>query len=503
MYQMTNQFQPNASQLQMYSALSANSENFIQPQQSFPGFSPNVLPVQPLDGNSIPPMCLSGSMMPPSVCGSQFGGYNDGQVKVASHDPYCCNFLVQLEGSYEINGTQIQVELVEGDGRYAKVRRQDTVGESVVDQLIYEEDTRFTLCLLNGYVLGVMVKGNIMKHSVTWYTNDGKKIVWRRIGDVTFKLVTMTPEQSRRNSLSSDVSGVSQMSYSDVRPNKTTADVRMHIRPELRSRASVPTAGTTHKTTTDSSSTTSENQISQGTSQTDQRLSDDELFDQFKDYCASCPSLRQKIIQWGISRTPNRRVGGREISEMAAGRIWVKATLVQTDKGGSEKWHEVLDGVKGAYQEVEQGMYLQPPAQPNEPGVQHRLRRNEFGFWIIEEPNEEHDLWYPCLQELPYGNWVDLKDNRRRYRIQILTMESVLYSMRDQWADLEEMERSMEFLFNSCNQKKLNTKLKARNLKHNISNLKLKLEKQYALSFAVRVAETADSIAEHLYVQPK
>jgi len=37
--------------------------------------------------------------------------------------------------------------------------------------------------------------------------------------------------------------------------------------------------------------------------------------------------------------------------------------------------------------------------------------------------------------------------------------------------------------------------LKARNLKHNISNLQLKLDKQYALSFAVRVAEIADFIA--------
>jgi len=286
--------------------------------------------------------------------------------------------------------------------------------------------------------------------------------------------------------------------------------VRMRIRPELRSRADIntgssPTLEDAPETTADSTNS-SESTISQSTSQTDQKLSDDELFDQFKDYCASCPSLRQKIIQWGISRTPNRRVGAREVSELAAGRIWVKANLIRPDKGNTEKWQEVLDEVKGAYQEVEEGVFLQPPAQLNEPGVQHRLRKNELGFWIIEEPNELHDLWYPRLQELPYGGWVDLRDNRRRYNIQILTMESILYSMRDQWADLEEMEKSMEFLFNSCNQKKLNTKLKARNLKHNISNLRLKLEKQYALSFAVRVAETADAMAletEDLYVQPK
>jgi len=499
MYQMMSPYQPNPSQLQMYGPLSINTQHFVQPH-SFSVISPDVLPVQTPDGNAMPPMCLSSSIMPhpPAMGSSQFENCNVGHVNVTPSDPYCCNFLVQLEGSYETDSAQIQVEFAEGDSQYAKVRIQDTIGESVVHQMIYEDDSRFTLCLLNGYVLAVMVKGSIMKHSVTWYTNDGKQIVWRRIGDVTFKLVTMTPEQSRRNSLSSNFSGVSQMSYSDVRPNEST-DLRMHIRPELRTRAETNTdsslnPGDAQKTTADSSNS-SGSTISQGTSQTDQRLSDDELFDQFKGYCASCPSLRQKIIQWGISRTPNRRVGAREISELAAGRIWIRATLDRTDKGDYENWQEVLDEVKGAYQQVEEGVFLQPTSQPNEPGVQHRLRKNELGFWIIEEPNEEHDLWYPCLQELPYGNWVDLKDSRRRYNIQILTMESILYSMRDQWADVEEMERSMDFLFNSCNQKKLNTKLKARNLKHNISNLTLKLEKQYALSFAVRVAETADSIA--------
>jgi len=301
------------------------------------------------------------------------------------------------------------------------------------------------------------------------------------------------------------------MSSSDVRPHDATADVSMRIRPELRNLAEVdngssPSQEDTLKTTADSTSS-SQSSISQGTSsQTDKRLSDDELFSQFKDYCASCPSLRQKIIEWGISRTPNRRVGAREISELAAGRIWVKATPLHTRKGDPENRKEILDEVKGAYHEVEEGVFMQPASQPNEPGVQHRLRKNGLGFWIIEEPNELQDLWYPRLQQLPNGNWVDLKDNRSRYNIQILTMESILYSMRDQWTDLEEMKRSMEFLFNSCNQKKLNTKLKARNLKHNISNLRLKLEKQYALSFAVRVAETADAMAletEDLYVQPK
>jgi len=66
--------------------------------------------------------------------------------------------------------------------------------------------------------------------------------------------------------------------------------------------------------------------------------------------------------------------------------------------------------------------------------------------------------------------------------------------MKDDWSEFEEMKRRIEFLFNSCNQKKLNTRLKPRSLKHHIVNLRVKLEKQFALSFALRVANIADSI---------
>jgi len=518
MYQIVDPYQQNASPLQTHDPQSLSTEHFIQQQQmfypqaistehyiqqqqSFPFVSSNVIPIQQADGNSMPPMYMFNSMMPlPAMTIAQPGSFNAGRVSAIPSDPYCCNFLVQLEGCYETDVERIQVEIVQGDQQYAKVRRQNTAEESVVHQLIYEDDTRFTLCSLSGYVLAVMVKGSIMKHSVTWYTNDGSQIVWRRNGDVTFTLVTLTPEQSRRNSVSSNISGVSQMSYSEVRPNETIADVHMRIRPELRteeeiSTGSSPTQGDTLKDSA-ASSNLSESSISQGTSiHKEQRLSDDELFDQFKNHCARCPSLRQKIIQWGISLTSNHPVGAKEISKLAAGRIWVKATLIHTHKRSIGNWQEVLDEVKGAYHEVEEGVYMQPASQPNEPGIQHRLRRTGRGFWIIEEPNENHDLWFPCVQELPSGNWVDVNDSRMRCNIQIIKMESVLYSMRDQWADLEEMERTMEFLFNSCNPKKLSTKLKARNLKHNINSLTLKLEKQYNLNFAIRVAEMADAIA--------
>jgi len=73
-------------------------------------------------------------------------------------------------------------------------------------------------------------------------------------------------------------------------------------------------------------------------------------------------------------------------------------------------------------------------------------------------------------------------------------MITILHRMKDEWSEYDEMERRIGFLFNSCNQKKLNTRLRSRSLKHHIVNLRAKLEKQYALSFAVRIANIADSI---------
>jgi len=480
-----------------------NTEYVINPQQQFQQVSPNVLPG---NATSIQPMCLPDNIVPPTAGYTQLGNLGICQANVMSCDPYSCNFLAQLVGSYEVEtpeADQIQVELVAGANQYAVVRRTSKAGESVTEQKINEDDTRFTLCSTDGFIIAVMAKGRDMKHSVCWYANDGSQLKWRRTGDVSFKLVAITPGQSRRNSVASNFSGSSQMSYSHVAPSESLTDVRMQIRPEMRIRPELnPRRARSHGQPSNvasdrSTSTSSECPIFEcdSASRSKQKLSDDELFEQFQKYCTKCPSLVQKIVHWGISRAPNRRVGEKKISELANGRLWVRATAVRNGNGNIVKLQEALNEFKGAYQEVERGIFMQPPPQPNEPGKQHRLRKSNLGFWMIEELNVERDTWYPCVQETAYGHWVDSKDNRKRYNIRLVSMLSILNRMRDEWADLEEMEKSIDFLFNSCNQKKLNTKLKARNLKHNISNLRLKLEKQYALSFAIRVAELADSIA--------
>jgi len=107
----------------------------------------------------------------------------------------------------------------------------------------------------------------------------------------------------------------------------------------------------------------------------------------------------------------------------------------------------------------------------------------------------ERQIWVPCIQELQNRQWVHSRSRLKLFNIYIIPLLDILNRMKGDWLEYEEMEKRIEFLFNSCNQKKLNTRLKPRSLRHHIVNLKVKLEKQYALSFAVGVANIADSIA--------
>jgi len=171
-----------------------------------------------------------------------------------------------------------------------------------------------------------------------------------------------------------------------------------------------------------------------------------------------------------------------------------------------EKLQDALDDIKGAYQEVDKtGIWKQPIPQAGEPGVQHRLLRDCKGFWMIEERAtegvENSEKWVACARELSDQRWVDLKNDQREIEVRLVQMVTILEKMMVEETDVESADVQkgyVEFLFKTCNQKKLNTKLKKRNLKHNIANLKVKLEKQYALSFAVRVATTAEAIVQEL-----
>jgi len=128
--------------------------------------------------------------------------------------------------------------------------------------------------------------------------------------------------------------------------------------------------------------------------------------------CLKDPVVLEKALCWGIAHTPNRKAAAsQEIADIGIGRLWVSAWLSQSFKD-FEKYKEILNEIKGAYQQVSTGVYLQPAPEPSEPGIQHRLRRSNSGYWIIEELNVEGDVWLPCTQELSNGKWVNWEYKR-------------------------------------------------------------------------------------------
>jgi len=372
-----------------------------------------------------------------------------------------CNFLGQLEGFWDgLDDGKLQI-FVAGNGhkQHGIVRRVCSAGE---DRFIYDEKSRFTLCSMDDDVEAVMLKGVSSLSSVqslTWWTNDGKRMVWRRWIN---KHVAMEEQTLARTS-------------KEFSERELSADGAFNS-PEV----PVPD----EDLTIDINNYSASLETSSANSAIDKKLSDNELFGIFRTHCED-PQILQEILDWGITRTPNLKVGEKEILELAKGRFWVNVPRKLTG---------VLDDLKGAYQEVTPGVYYQPAPKPNEPGVQHRLRIVN-GYWVIEVFEEEQGIWRTRSQQLPNGKWVDPTSGLKLYNIHVVRMVDILNRMKDDWSDYDEMKTRIEFLFNTCNQKKLNTKLKPRSLKHHIVNLRVKLEKQYALSFAVRVARIADYIA--------
>jgi hypothetical protein len=222
------------------------------------------------------------------------------------------------------------------------------------------------------------------------------------------------------------------------------------------------------------------------------------LFSRIKKYFRVKPALVRKIVDWGVSEFPNlTSVSEKTIEDLSKGRIWVTVTLERSEDNFDPQSKDNVDGLKGAYQELEPGIYFQPRPEKNEIGVQHRLRRSVLNRWLIEEIDFKNDTWLPCAKEVKDGKWVDLKSRRRTIKVRLVPVLEVLQKI-GSLQELTHMEKYLDFLFTACNQRKLVKKLKIRNIKHNIANLKLKLQKQYALNFAIKVALKADSIAlEH------
>jgi len=390
---------------------------------------------------------------------------------VVSNEQCLCNFLAQLQGNFwdKEDGGKLQIVLTDNcDKQRAIVRRVCSAGE---DRVIYDEDSRFTLCSLNGDVEAVMLKGGRCMKALTWWRNDGKPMPWRRLdnkpGSTDWQDLSRISREFSEEELAAE--GVC---------NRPAV-------PELEG-----------DSINDPNNQSNNNEALSPSAAIDQIQFDNELFSIFRTHFEDSLIL-QNFLDWGITRTPNHKVGEEEIRELSTDRLWVSVRLTSGSSKHARKLFAGLRDLKGAYQKVAAGVYTQPAPEPGEPGVQHRLR-NLTGYWVIEAFDVDRWMWHARTQQFPNGEWVDLTSGLKLYNIQVIPMINILNRMKDDWSECNEMKKHIEFLFSTCNQKKLNTKLKPRSLKHHIDNLRVKLEKQYALSFAVRVAKVADSIALNL-----
>jgi len=491
---MIASLQENSSYMQDYPLEATKSNQAAKPHNSFSWASPFGL-TKPDRMAMPPPMRLTSSVIPPTDDNDQYNTHvgkfsnltalniNSSARHTSSYSP---NSLWELEGTWTTDTPEedeIRLTVTCHGNQYHAIGAVKSGTGVVPDQIIYQDKNMFTLRSTDGNVMAIMFRAMITKNSLTWFSVFGTKIMWRRTED-------LQDESSPRNSTATESSGISRTcstssglsAFGDSRPELCKPICNEEV-PYCFS------ASNTGKSEARRSIS-----VASPYSQLNEKLEEDDLLELFQNHCTKSPSLLQKVLNWGISQTPNQSTDRIEIERLACGRLWVSAFItVPIKKRRTGAWR-IIDELKGAYELVAPGVYLQPPALPGEPGAQHRLRKNNYGLWFIEKHNREKDDWFPCAQELPMGKWIDLK-NRNVYVVKVVSMLSILTRMTKRVSDFGSMEKGMEFLFTSCNQKKLNSNLKARNIKHNISNLHVKLDKQRSLCFAIRVASIADSIA--------
>jgi len=471
---------------------------------------------------------------------------------------YRCNFVGQLQGSYEVDvlGGIDRINIIlptvpAGERPHAIVRRVCHDWEALPDQFIHEDRSCFNLCSTDGNIQGVMMKGMNMRFSISWTMYDGTETIWRRTGEVVFNLVSvdsLVPQSSRRGSISSVCSFSSVMSSSIGAPElDSTHQGAMglcgyNIRPELLCDSSFPPYKDQRRDYVSNPPSVVSSIVSEGDDCQQRRLarcsnlattkilprqslepaesketkkavvtrppayppkSEQEVFKEIKTLCSNNPTLLKKVLNWGNIQTSVAELTRNDLEKLSSGRVWVTASLdhssVETED--DVKWQDALDDLKGAYQAVQDkpNTFIQPPPQQNEPGIQHRLKKVEGDLWVIDEFKiKSTSKWGICAEELPSRQWIDHRHSGKNIAVKVVPLLRILERMGERLKTdkNQDVERCVQFLFNSCNQKKLNSKLKTRNLKHNIANLKVKLDKQYSLSFAVKVANTADSIAQ-------
>jgi len=382
---------------------------------------------------------------------------------------YNCNFLEQLQGIFEmetcggVGMTRIHVlkPMFENYQQRAVVKlSRCTDGAALPDQLIIEEIDRFILYSWNQEAVAYMFKGVDMKDGLKWKSvSYNFHFTWKRIGQVSFNFVSATSLLQGNNKSSPIENLVVPWHYSDN-----------HV-------------------------------AIQDTPQTATKRMDEEfLLDKIKCWCRGRPNLLKKVVQWGLSTdmmlmtdTPKKISSLSITQKLAKGRLWVSCSMPSGHGKDLSPAQDAINNLKGAYQEINPGVFVQPKPKVNEPGTQHRLRKVK-NLWIIEECDKVRDSWKLRVQQQSRRRWIDV-NGFKPIQIMVTPLACILERMVGETLQ-EDIAKQIEFLFRTCNQKKLNTKLKKRNIKHNIMNLNMQLQKQNNLSFAVRVVNKADEIAK-------
>jgi hypothetical protein len=381
---------------------------------------------------------------------------------------YKCNFLEQLQGVYEtesygnVGVTHVYVPKpsFENYQQQAIVQFTRSDGAALPDQLIIEEMDRFILYSWNRDPVAYICKGVDMNDYLKWKSvNFNFSFTWKRIGNVSFNFVPAKSLVHGTDNSSPLENLVVPWNYSD---SQVSSVLDKHTSPKM--------------------------------------MDEGCLLETIKSLCRGRPNLLKKVIQWGLSTdmmlmtdTP-RKISSLTITQkLAKGRLWVSCSLKSGHGKDSSAAQDAINNLKGAYEETTPGIYVQPKPKLNEPGTQHRLRKIR-NLWIIEEHDQLTYCWKLRVQQKSQGHWVDV-NGHKPIQIIVTPLACILERMVGETLQ-DDIAKQIEFLFRTCNQKKLNTKLKKRNIKHNIMNLNTQLQKQNYLSFAVRVVNKADEIAK-------
>jgi len=189
-----NFYDPNLKKTKIYALPPVNYE---QKNQDGPGFvaAPYGAPISTQNTTPVPAPTSEPYHIPlPNTNYGQFDRWRAREQQACPvarntsdampNDLYRCNCLADLEGCYQINvphGDKLQVVLAaQGHYQYAFVRQ---LGSASNQWMIYDEDSRFTLCSLNDSVEAVMLKGVGFRDKLAWYAIDGTLTIWRRVGD--------------------------------------------------------------------------------------------------------------------------------------------------------------------------------------------------------------------------------------------------------------------------------------------------------------------------------